>query len=68
MTSPKKTLQERIAEADGRACMYLGNYNELIEGGYPEDGPKAQKLYSQSQFWLDRYNLLTNQGDRRAQK
>jgi hypothetical protein len=68
MAKPKKTLYERTQEADFRAGMYLGNYNELVESGYPEDGPKAQKLFAQCQFWLDRYNLLTSQANNRAPK
>ncbi len=57
----KRTLAERIAEADYQASKYLGNANEAAESGKYE---KAQKLYDKSQFWLDRYNLLTGQGDR----
>lgn len=60
---PKKSLQERIVEADTFGNMYLGNFNELIESGYPENGPKAQALYKKGQFWLDRYNKLTGNGD-----
>ena len=60
----KKTLAERIDEADHFGNRYLGDYNELIESGYPESGPKAQKLYAKGQFWLDRYNYLTGNGDR----
>ena len=68
MPAPKKTLQERILDADIRAGMYLGNYNELVESGYPEDGPKAQRLSNQCQFWLDRFHLLTNQANNPAPK
>lgn len=61
MPAPKKPLSERILEADIKASMYLGNSNEAAERGQHD---KAEKLFSKSQFWLDRFNLLTRQGDR----
>ncbi len=60
----KKTLNERILEADFWGNKYLGDFNELVESGYPESGSKAQKLYGKGQFWLDRYNLLTGNGEK----
>jgi hypothetical protein len=65
---PAKSLKERILDADVRASTYLGDYNELVERGYPESGPKAQTLFRKAQFWLDRHTLLTNQGDKPAPK
>lgn len=65
---PKRSLAERIANADALAGRYLGNYNELIESGVSESDPRAEKLFNKSQFWLDRYNLLLNNGDRPAPK
>jgi len=65
MTKPRKTLQERILDADIRAGMYLGNANEAYERG---DAAHGDALYAKSQFWLDRLNLLTNQADKRAPK
>lgn len=59
----KKTLRERINEADFWGNKYLGDFNELVESGYPESGPKAQTLYRKGQFWLDRYNKLTGDGE-----
>ena len=61
----KKPLADRIQDADTKAGMYLGNANEAEEKGNYE---KARKLMEKSQFWLDRYNLLTSQGDRAAPK
>lgn len=65
---PKNTLAQRIARADELAGRYLGNYNELIESGVAENDPRAEKLFGKAQFWLDRYNLLINDGDRPAPK
>lgn len=59
----KKPLSERIARADELAGRYLGNYNELIESGVSETSPRAQKLFDKCQYWLDRYNLLSGNGD-----
>jgi len=61
MPSPKKTLSERILQADILAGRYLGNANEASERG---DHAKADALYLKSQYWLDRYNLLAGNGDR----
>lgn len=63
MPAPKKTLRERIVDADTRASTYLGDANEAEERG---DYALAEKLMGKCQYWLDRYNLLTNQGDRPA--
>jgi hypothetical protein len=61
----KKTLAERILDADTKAGMYLGNANEAQEKGQYE---KAEKLFEKSQYWLDRYNLLVGNADRPAPK
>lgn len=55
----QKSLNDRILEADFWGNKYLGDFNELVESGYPENGPKAEELYRKGQFWLDRYNKLT---------
>jgi hypothetical protein len=65
MAAPKRPLSQRILEAEDKAAMYLGNYNEAAESGQHE---KAAKLYDKAQFWLDRFNLLSRQGDRPAPK
>ena len=51
----KKSLGERIADADMRGCAYLADANAAAERGQHE---KAEKLYAKGQFWLDRYNKL----------
>lgn len=65
MPAPKKPLRERIIDAEERGSMYLADANEAEERG---NSAKAAKLYAKGQFWLDRANLLTNQGDRPAPK
>ncbi len=54
----KRPLAERILEADILSGRYLGNANEALEKRQHE---RANKLYAKSQYWLDRYNLLTKQ-------
>ena len=58
---PKANIQERILQADILASRYLGNANEASERGNQE---RAEKLYQKSQYWLNRYNLLTGNGDK----
>lgn len=55
MTKPKRSLAERIADADARCSTYLANANEAEERG---DRETAEKLYAKSGFWRDRYNRL----------
>lgn len=52
----KRTLQDRITEADVRGSQALADANEAAERG---NQVKADKLYQKGQFWLDRYNKLT---------
>jgi hypothetical protein len=52
---PKKTLAERIAEADERGSRYLADANEAYEQG---KGQKAERLYTKGQFWLDCSNKM----------
>jgi hypothetical protein len=52
---PRKTLRERLIEAEQRGSHYLAEGNEAAEKG---NHVKAEKLYEKSQFWLDRYNTL----------
>ncbi|PZU95544.1 MAG: hypothetical protein DI527_00620 [Chelatococcus sp.] len=59
--APKTSLRDRIVDADTRASMFLADANEADERG---NRAKAEKLYEKSQFWRDRYNLLTGNGDR----
>lgn len=65
MPKPKKTLRERQLDAEQRCSGYLADANEAAERG---EQSKADKLYAKSQFWLDRFNLLTNWGDKPAPK
>ena len=60
MTKPRKTLQEKIVEADERGCWYLAEANEAAEQGKQA---KADKLYEKGQFWLDRLNKLQGWGE-----
>lgn len=59
--APKKPLSERIADADALASRWLADGNEAAERG---DMTKAERCYEKSQYWKDRYNLLTGNGDR----
>lgn len=51
----KRTLHERIMEAETFGSRHLADANEAAERG---DHVKAERLYEKSQFWLDRYNKL----------
>lgn len=62
---PKKTLRERIADADAFANRWLADGNEAAEAGNRD---KAEVCYAKSQFWVDRYNLLTGRGDKPGPK
>ncbi|RWX72575.1 hypothetical protein [Mesorhizobium sp. M2A.F.Ca.ET.039.01.1.1] len=53
--APKKSLAERLIQAEVLGSRYLADGNEAAERG---DHDKAEKLYDKSQFWLDRYNKL----------
>jgi hypothetical protein len=55
MTKPKRTLSERVADADDRGGRYLADANEAAERG---DTAKAEKLYEKGQYWLDLSNKL----------
>ena len=65
MTShaPKKTLRERMLDAEVRSSQWLADGNEARESGQLA---KAEKCYAKSQFWLDRYNLLAGKGEKPA--
>ena len=58
----KKTLAERIQDAETNGCRWLADAN--VE----ENPVKAERYYAKAQFWLDRYNLLTGRSDREAPK
>ena len=62
---PKSSLADRILDADVRSSRWLADGNEASERG---DKTLAEKCYEKSQFWLDRYNLLSGKGERPAPK
>jgi len=62
---PKKPLSQRIADADALANRWLADGNHAAECGQPA---KAQKCYERSQYWMDRYTLLTNSAEKPAPK
>ena len=64
-TDMARSLQERRIEAETRCGQYLADANEAEECG---NWAKAEKLRSKQQFWLDRMNLLSGDGDRAAPK
>lgn len=61
----KKSLHDRLFEAEQRCGGYLAEANEAEERG---DFAKAEKLRAKQQFWLDRMNLLSGDGERAAPK
>jgi len=52
-----QSAYDKMLNAEIKAGMYLGNYNERIERIGREDAIAA-RLYAKAQFWLDRYNKL----------
>lgn len=58
-----RSLQDRITDAEQRCGRYLADANEAEECGKWE---KAAKLRQKQQYWLDRMNLLSGDGDRAA--
>jgi hypothetical protein len=62
---PKKNLKERIIDADYRGNYWLAEGNRYQEAGEKD---KAEVCYRKSQFWLDRYNLLSGASDRTPPK
>jgi Tfp pilus assembly protein PilF len=51
----KKTLNERLIDAQTRGSAWLADANQLAEAGQTE---KAERYYKKAQFWLDRANQL----------
>ena len=58
---PKKSLAERIVDAEVLGSRWLADGNDAAERG---DKAKAEHCYARAQFWLDRYNLLTGRGEK----
>ncbi|WP_454727885.1 MULTISPECIES: hypothetical protein [Cupriavidus] len=61
VSTPKRSLHERILEAQTMASRWLADGNEANERGHRE---KAEQCYAKSQYWLDRAILLEGRGDR----
>jgi hypothetical protein len=57
---PRRTVHERIVDAETRSARALGNANEARERGRPH--AEARWLYS-AQKWLDTANRLRGYGD-----
>lgn len=55
MAKARKTIQERIADADAKGSDLLARANELAEAG---KAAKAEALYQSAQRWLDISNEL----------
>ena len=55
----KRSINERIAEADERGSRYLAAANEAAESG---NANKAERLYERGQYWLDLSNKLRGCG------
>lgn len=51
----KRSLKDRLIEADVKGNRYLADANEAFESGKFK---KADRLYESGQRWLDRYNEL----------
>lgn len=62
---PRKPLADRILDAEVRSSQWLADANDARERG---DERRAAECDTKSQFWLDRYNLLSGRGDRPAPK
>jgi len=61
----KQNLADRILDAEVRASKWLADANEARERN---DLDRAAKYDAKSQFWLDRYNLLSNRSSKPAPK
>lgn len=51
----KRTLHERLIDAQALASRWLADANELAESGRKD---KAERFYEKAQYWLDRANEL----------
>lgn len=55
----KRTIEQRIADADARGSRWLADGNEAAERG---DKARAEQCYALGQYWLDRSNNLRGCG------
>lgn len=51
----KRTLQERISDADAKCAMWLNRGNEMGERG---KSAQSERCYEKAQSWLDTANDL----------
>lgn len=65
MATAQKSVAERALEAEVRASKWLADANEAREAC---DLKRAAQCDAKSQFWLDRYNLLSGRGSKPAPK
>jgi hypothetical protein len=61
MAKPKKTLAERIVDADCFASKNLADGNWHKEHGRDD---KANECYGKAQYWKDRWVYLSGHGDK----
>jgi hypothetical protein len=62
---PKRDLSNRILDAEVRASRWLADANAAREQGMVA---QASEYDTKSQYWLDRYNLLSGKSNRPAPK
>ncbi len=55
MSTPTKSLAEKVADADARGSQWLAKANDFAEAGKKA---QAEKCYDKGQYWLDRSNKL----------
>jgi len=65
MRKAKKPIASRILDANARCNQWLADGNAAEDAG---NRARASRCFEKSQFWRDRYNLLTGRSDRPAPK
>lgn len=61
MQKPKKTVEQRRWDAEEKAGFWLAEANEAQDRGLSS---KEESCLAKAQYWLDRANLLSGQGER----
>jgi hypothetical protein len=61
--APRAPLAERVTDAETRASKWLADGNQAAEAGRVT---KAERCFQKAQFWLDRANHLSGQGEHLA--
>jgi hypothetical protein len=64
-TKPQKPLAERLLDAETRGSRWLADGNAANERG---ERAKAEQCWAKGQYWLDRANLLSGQGEKAPPK